>query len=66
MATWVPSTLTSAPVWRISSSMVRMSRTAGTRSSTTGSPVKRAAASAGSAEFLDPLTAIRPSSGVPP
>src|ERR1035438_9402271 len=46
--------------------MVRISRTAGTRRSVTGSAVSSAAASAGSAEFFDLLTGISPSSGVPP
>src|SRR5579884_226629 len=46
--------------------MVRMSRTAGMRSSVTGSAVSRQAASAGKAEFFAPLTAISPCSGLPP
>src|ERR1035438_10780359 len=46
--------------------MVRISRTAGTRRSVTGSAVSSAAASAGSAEFFDLLTGISPSSAVPP
>ena len=40
--------------------MVRMSRTRGMRCSVTGSSVSSAAASAGSAEFFDPLVGISP------
>ena len=43
--------------------MVRMSRTRGMRCSVTGSSVSSAAASAGSAEFLEPLVGISPLSG---
>ena len=46
--------------------MVRMSRTRGMRCRVTGSSVSSAAASAGSAEFFEPLVGISPSSGVPP
>src|SRR5437764_4279571 len=46
--------------------MVRMSRTRGTRCSTTRSSVRRAAASAGSAEFFEPLVGISPCSAAPP
>src|SRR6058998_2514121 len=46
--------------------MVRMSRTAGIPRRITGSLVSSAAARAGSAEFLDPLTGIAPVSGRPP
>ena len=46
--------------------MVRMSRTAGIRLSTTGSSVSSAAANAGSAEFFDPLVAISPRRAAPP
>src|SRR5947209_20449253 len=50
----------------INFSMVRTSRTGGMRSSVTRSDVSRQAASAGSAEFFAPLTAISPWSGTPP
>jgi hypothetical protein len=40
--------------------MVRISRTRGMRFSVTGSSVSSAAASAGSAEFFDPLVGISP------
>src|SRR6478736_2643950 len=46
--------------------VVSMSRTCGTFSRMTGSSVSRAAAMAGSAAFLAPLTRIVPSSGLPP
>src|SRR5580692_3768472 len=47
-------------------SMVRMSRTRGTRLRTTLSSVRSAAASAGSAEFLEPLVGMVPCSFGPP
>src|SRR5512143_2531396 len=43
-----------------------MSRTCGIRFRVTGSAVNRQAASAGSAEFLEPLAAISPERGTPP
>ena len=43
--------------------MVRMSRTRGMRWSMTGSAVSRAAASAGSAEFLAPEVGMEPTKG---
>ncbi len=46
--------------------MVAMSFTRGTRCRVTGSSVNRQAASAGSDEFLEPLTGISPLKGVPP
>jgi len=61
-----PFTSTLEPISTSSRCMVRISRTAGTRRSVTGSSVSSAAASAGSAEFFDPLTGISPWSGVPP
>src|SRR5580692_2412749 len=54
------------PISTSSRSMVRMSRTRGMRRSVTGSSVSSAAASAGSAEFLEPLMAISPLRSVPP
>src|SRR5580698_4857278 len=47
-------------------SMVRMSRTRGTRLRTTLSSVRSAAASAGRAEFLEPLVGMTPCSFGPP
>src|SRR5579875_2812351 len=46
--------------------IVATSRTGGMRRSATRSAVSRQAASAGSAEFFAPLTAISPSSRTPP
>ena len=46
--------------------MVRISRTAGMRRRITGSAVNSAAASAGRAEFLEPLAGIEPVRGRPP
>src|ERR1019366_9636817 len=45
---------------------VRMSRTRGTRCRVTASSVNSPAASAGSAEFFEPLTGISPRSAAPP
>src|SRR5580658_8080423 len=55
-----------APISTSSRSMVRISRTRGMRRSVTGSSVSSEAASAGSAEFLEPLLAISPLRSVPP
>ena len=46
--------------------MVAISFTRGIRVSVTGSSVNKQAASAGSAEFFDPLTGSSPLNGVPP
>src|ERR1039458_7372058 len=61
-----PSASTLEPISTSSRCMVRISRTAGTRRSVTGSSVSSAAASAGSAEFFDPPTGISPWSAAPP
>ena len=61
-----PSTSTVVPISTSRRSMVRMSRTRGTRWSVTGSAVSSAAASAGSAEFFEPLVGISPLSATPP
>src|ERR1019366_1759049 len=45
---------------------VRMSRTRGTRCKVTASSVNSPAASAGSAEFFEPLAGISPRSATPP
>src|SRR5512142_4747 len=66
MVTQPPSVETSAPICPIRSSIVPMSRTCGIRFKMTGWSVKRHAASAGSAAFLDPLTLISPIRGTPP
>ena len=55
-----PSTSTLAPISTSRRCMVRMSRTRGMRCSVTGSSVSSAAASAGSAEFFEPLVGISP------
>src|SRR5690242_2516430 len=60
------STSTLVPISTRSRSMVRMSRTRGTRCSVTGSAVSSVAANAGSAEFFEPLVGISPRSAAPP
>src|ERR1019366_1388880 len=61
-----PSTSTVVPISTSRRSMVRISRTRGTRSSVTASSVNRLAASAGSAEFFEPLVGISPRRTDPP
>src|SRR6185437_7119113 len=60
------STVISEPISCSSRSIVRISRTRGTRFRTTFSPVSSAAASAGRAEFFEPLVGIVPLSRTPP
>src|SRR5262249_40922736 len=60
------STSSRAPISRKSRCMVRMSRTRGTRCKMTGSEVRSAAASSGSAAFWEPLAATEPLSRAPP
>src|SRR5690349_14838623 len=59
-------TSTVLPISTSRRSMVRISRTRGTRCRVTGSSVSKAAASAGSAEFFEPLVEISPFSETPP
>ena len=61
-----PCASTFDPISTSSRSIVRISRTRGMRFRMTGSSVSSAAASAGRAEFFDPLAGISPLSAVPP
>src|SRR2546422_628641 len=66
MVTRSPSTWTVEPMSSRRRSIVRRSRTGGMRSRMTGSSVRSVAASAGRAEFFEPLVGIVPLRGRPP